>query len=184
MTDNPENDRAIMTGPMRLEIHRVLNAPIERVWHYLTDGELRKLWFCGGSTATAPGGAIELAFDHRRLSAAGPPERYADSNVANMHGEILVYEKPTKLKFTWNEMHVEGTSTVTILLKDLGDQTGLHLIHEGLVPEIQPGVRGGWHAHLDLLVDLMNGRPPRDFWIHFNALEAAYEAEQPGAGEP
>ena len=163
---------------MRLEIRRVLNGPIERVWKYLTDGELRMLWFCGGETATTPGGAIEFAFDHRRLSETGPPEKYADSNVVDMRGEILIYEKPTKLKFTWDEMHVDGASTVTILLKDLGGKTELHLIHEDLVPEIQPGVQGGWHAHLDLLSDLMNDRPARDFWVHFNALEAAYEAER------
>ena len=95
-----------------------------------------------------------------------------------MSGKILVYEKPTKLKFTWDEMHVEGASTVTILLTDLGDRTELHLIHEDLVPDIQPGVMGGWHAHLDLLVDLLNGDPARDFWVHFNALEASYEAQQ------
>lgn len=171
--------KAIMTGPMRLEIRRVLNGPIDRVWEYLTDGNLRKLWFCGGTTAAEPGGAITFAFDHRLLSTTGPPEKYADSEVVDMGGQVLVVEKPTKLKFTWNEMHVDGSSTVTILLKDLGDKTELHLIHEDLVPEIQPGVQAGWHAHLDLLLDLMNGEPVRDFWIHFNALEATYEAEQP-----
>ena len=99
-----------------------------------------------------------------------------------MSGRVLVYEKPTKLKFTWDEMHAGGTSTVTILLKDLGDRTELHLIHEDLVPELQPGAMGGWHAHLDLLVDLLKGDPARDFWVHFNALEAGYEAQQRAGG--
>ena len=171
------NDKAIMTGPMRLEIVRVLDGPIDRVWAYLTEGDLREQWFCGGTTATEPGGRIVFAFDHRRLSKVGPPEKYADSEVVEMSGEVLVYEKPTKLKFTWDEMHVEGSSTVTIMLKDLGDRTELHLIHEDLVPDIQPGVRAGWHAHLDLLVDLLRGEPARDFWLHFNALESAYETE-------
>lgn len=175
-------DQALMTGPMRLEIRRVLNGPIDRVWDYLTDGNLRKLWFCGGATATKPGGPITFAFDHRLLSDAGPPEKYADSEVVDMSGEVLEVEKPTTLKFTWNEMHVEGASTVTIRLKDLGDRTELHLIHEDLVPDIQTGVQAGWHAHLDLLVDLMNGEPARDFWRHFNALEAAYEAARPENG--
>ena len=65
-----------------------------------------------------------------------------------------------------------------LLLEDLGDRTELHLIHEHLAPAIQPGVQAGWHAHLDLLLDLLNGEPARDFWVHFNALEEAYEAER------
>ena len=175
------DDKAIMTGPMRLEIRRVLNGPIERVWEYLTDGALRQQWFCGGTTASEPGGPIVFEFDHRRLSDKTPPERYADSSVSVMGGRVLVCEKPTRLKFTWDEMHVDGESTVTILLKDLGEKTELHLIHEDLVPEIQPGVMGGWHAHLDLLVDLLKGDPARDFWTHFSALEAGYEAQQRSA---
>ncbi len=172
------DDRAVMTGPMRLEIKRVLNGRIERVWEYLTDGALRQQWFCGGTTASEPGGAIVLEFDHRRLSRHEPPAKEADCAVSEMSGTVLEYEKPTRLKFTWHEKHVEGPSTVTILLKDLGDQTELHLIHEDLVPEMQLGVRVGWHAHLDLLVDLLNGDPVRDFWEHCNALEAGYEAEK------
>lgn len=172
------NDRASMTGPMRLEIRRILNGSIDRVWDYLTQGELRQQWFCGGSTAREAGGPITFEFDHRRLSDQDPPDKYADSNVSVMGGRVLVYEKPTKLKFSWEEMHADGSSTVTMLLKDLGDKTELHLIHEDLVPELHPGVMGGWHAHLDLLVDLLNGDPARDFWVHFNALEAAYEAER------
>jgi uncharacterized protein YndB with AHSA1/START domain len=172
------DDEAIMTAPMRLEIKRVLNGPIDRVWEYLTDGALRQQWFCGGQTAKEPGGQIDFEFDHRRLSEEGPPEKYADSNVSDMSGKILAYEKPTKLKFTWDEMHADGSSTVTIVLKDLGGKTELHLIHEELVTDIQAGVQGGWHAHLDLLVDLLNGKPARDFWIHFNALEAGYEAQR------
>lgn len=168
-------EKAEMTGPMRLEIRRVLSGPIDRVWDYLTDGALRQQWFCGGSTATEPGGDVVFEFDHSRISSEGPPDRYADSNVSTMSGSVLIYEKPTRLKFTWDEMHVEGSSTVTILLKDLGGKTELHLIHEDLQPEIHTGVQAGWHAHLDLLVDLMNGDAARDFWVHFNALEADYE---------
>jgi uncharacterized protein YndB with AHSA1/START domain len=163
---------------MRIEIRRILNGPIDRVWEYLTDGDLRKRWFCGGATAPEAGGPIVFDFDHSRLSAQGPPEKYGDSNTAQMSGKILVYEKPTKLKFTWDEIHTDGTSTVTILLKDLGDRTELHLIHEDLVPDMQAGSMGGWHAHLDLLVDLLNGDPVRDFWVHFNELEAGYEVQE------
>lgn len=115
-------------------------------------------------------------FDHRRLSNSGPPEKYADSNVPTMRGEVLAYEKPHKLKLTWEEMHADSVSTVTILLTAIGEKTALHLIHEHLIPEIQSGVMAGWHAHLDLLLDLMAGLPARDFWVHFNALEAVYES--------
>lgn len=173
-------DESVMTAPMRLEIRRVLNGSIDRVWEYLTDGDLRQKWFCGGSTSTEVGGPLVLSFDHSRLSREAPPERHAGGADVKTSGTILAYEKPTCLKFSWDDAHSEGETTVTINLRDLGEKTELHLIHEDLMPSVQAGVQAGWHAHLDLLVDLFNDLPARDFWIHYNRLEAHYEAAQAG----
>ena len=37
-----------LVGPDTLRIQRLLPGPIERVWSYLVDSELRKLWFAEG----------------------------------------------------------------------------------------------------------------------------------------
>lgn len=41
----------------------------------------------------------------------------------------------------------------------------------------RPGIAAGWHAHLDLLADLLEGRPARDFRPHHTALEGGYVRE-------
>ena len=35
-------------------------------------------------------------------------------------------------------------------------------------------VCGGWHTHLDILVDVLEGREPKAFWKTHTALEAEY----------
>jgi hypothetical protein len=40
-------------------------------------------------------------------------------------------------------------------------------------------VAAGWHAHLDILIDRLNDRPPESFWPLHTRLEAAYEALMP-----
>jgi hypothetical protein len=36
-------------------------------------------------------------------------------------------------------------------------------------------VAGGWHTHLGILVDQINGRVPRPFWSTHARLEREYE---------
>jgi uncharacterized protein YndB with AHSA1/START domain len=38
----------ILTEPATLEIKRLLPGPIERVWAYLTESDLRRQWFAAG----------------------------------------------------------------------------------------------------------------------------------------
>jgi hypothetical protein len=41
------------------------------------------------------------------------------------------------------------------------------------------GVSGGWHIHLAILTDILNGIPPRPFWSNHAILEAEYEKRIP-----
>ena len=34
---------------------------------------------------------------------------------------------------------------------------------------------GGWHTHLDILVERANGRVPEAFWTVFGTIEQQYE---------
>ena len=40
-------------------------------------------------------------------------------------------------------------------------------------------VAGGWHTHLGILIDHMNGREPCPFWLTYASLEAEYERRLP-----
>ena len=172
-----ENSNLVsMTEPGRLELKRVLPSTPERVWAYLVQGELRQKWFCGGTVEPQPGGLIVFDFDHTRISRSPPPSKYADDCKVRLEGEVLVYDKPHRLVFTWPENDGETPTRVSITLKAVDAGVELHLVHEKLDRmDYRIGAAAGWHAHFDLLEDILDGREARDFWQRHTALEAEYE---------
>ncbi|GER07294.1 ATPase [Iodidimonas muriae] len=173
------NDSATFLNPTVLEIVRTLPGPIQRVWDHLVIGELRQKWFAGGTMDPHPGGRLVFEFDHRRISQSPPPEKYKDHcGAMTSQAEIVDYDPPHRLIFTWPEPDSAPHSRVTITLSEKGSKVLLHLRHERLeIPQARPGIAAGWHAHLDLLSDLLEGRQPRDFWPHHTAQEDAYREQ-------
>ena len=164
-----------LTGPGTLEFRRSFAADIDTVWQFLTDPEKRKTWFCGGETGTARGEEIVFDFDHRRLSNSPAPEKYRDQETARFTGEILEYDPPHRLSFTWPDANGEGSKVEIVLSEAAGGGTDLHLVHSQLgTAEYRIGALAGWHAHFDLLEDIVAGREVRDFWTAHTALEDRY----------
>src|SRR6478672_11686837 len=50
------------TAPDTIRLERLLDAPVEQVWRYLTEAGLRRQWFMGGTDANAVG-EFELLVD-------------------------------------------------------------------------------------------------------------------------
>lgn len=171
------SDYGRQIGPAEIEFERRFDAPRETVWQFLVDPEKRKLWFCGGSTDDHVGGAIVLEFDHRRLAESPPPEKYASEETATHLGEILQYDPPRRLAFTWFESAGAESSTVEISLDENADgSTRLHLIHRGVTGrDMLVGVLAGWHGHFDLAAEVMAGERKSDFWLRDQELESEYE---------
>ncbi len=170
------SDYGKQTGPEQLEFTRRFDAGIEKVWQFLVDPEKRKLWFCGGSTDDHVGGKIVFEFDHRRLSESAPPEKYASEEVVTHYGEILEYDPPNRLAFTWFESAGAQSSKVDISLKSIGQNvTELYLVHSGVVGrDMLVGVFAGWHGHFDLMAEVLIGARKSDFWVRDQQLEAEY----------
>ncbi len=163
-----------LTAPARLEVVRTLPGTIERVWDFLTQSDLRAKWLCAGDVEPWVGGKITFAFDHRRLSDQPAPDKYKDQEVVTFEGKVLIYDRPHTLAFSWPEQDGAGTK-VTMTLEAVDGGVRLHLIHENLTkPEHRDGAAAGWHVHLDLLDDVLGGRPVRDFWAHYMPMEDAY----------
>lgn len=161
-----------------LEIRRRLPGPIQKIWDHLVKDELRRKWLCGGQVASEIGGAIEFDFDHRRLSNQPPPERHKGGDTAYFVGRVLAYDPPHHLHFTWPSPGELSDTEVAIWLTEKGDQVELVLRHTRLGSDgDRLGASAGWHAHLDLFNDLVHGRKVRDFWQHFETMDAHYRRQ-------
>lgn len=164
-----------------LRFERLLPGPIERVWNYLVDPELRATWFCGGPFDLKPGGKAVFAFDHRNITDEKPPEKYKDHGAEiEFTGTILKAEPPHRLIFNWPEGEGEPT-VVEIALTAEGDKVRLTLTHSKIpTTDYMVNVSGGWHLHFDLLEALLSGAPRTPFWSAILDLEKEY-AKRHGA---
>lgn len=172
----------VLTAPDTVRIERLLPGPIERVWAYLTESDKRGRWLASGAMDLRVGGAVELRFDNSRLTRGDdpPPPKYArHADPSSNRGHITAIDPPRLLSYTWNDAG-DGDSEVRFELEPQGDQVRLVVTHfrldsrGGLV-----SVSGGWHAHLGILLALLNDREPEGFWRSHTRLEAEYERRIP-----
>lgn len=159
-------------APDTIRFVRMLDAPVEMVWRYLTDASLRGEWFAGGPAEPREGGALELRFDHDNLSgdAVPYPERYAAHKGFTARETVVRYDPPHVFAFTFED---KGDSVATFELFPEGDRTRLVLTHTGISSHANCiNFGGGWHSHLAVLEAKLSGGTVRDFW----ALHARSEA--------
>ena len=164
-------------APDAIRLERMLDAPVEKVWRYLTESELRSQWFMGGTDAR-PGSAFELLVDHDKLSddANVPyPESYAQFKGTTWTEKVIRFEPPRLLETTFQG---GKNGTVTYELTPEGDRTRLILTHSGIVSPVGAQDFGsGWNSHLTVLQERLAGRGVRNFWeLHARSREAVAEA--------
>jgi uncharacterized protein YndB with AHSA1/START domain len=160
-----------------LVIQRRLPGPIERVWAYLTDGDLRRQWLAAGDMTLEPGAPFELVWRNDDLSdpADASPDGAGSEHRASC--TILEVEPPRKLKYDW-----PGAGEVTFDLAPDGDKVLLTVTHRRLTERrLVLMVGAGWHTHLDILVARIAGTPVPSFWKGWSSLRSEYERRMPPA---
>lgn len=167
------NTNGKLIEPNTLQFERLLPGPIERVWDYLTDPEKRGRWFASGPMELVAGGKVTFQFKHERLSKeADPvPAKYeAHAEGSESHATVVECHPPNKLTIEW-----EGLVVFELMPQD--DQVKLTLTHHRLTDnrEERIGVMAGWHTHLDILVDVINGVDAKGFWRVHMANEEMYD---------
>ena len=160
-----------------IRLERLLDAPPETVWRYLTEAELRGRWFMGGTDATA-GGEFDLFVDHDNLSDdenAPYPESYA-SFKGTVWTEKVVRFEPPRLLVTTFQGGKNGTVTYELFAES--GKTRLVLTHSGIVSETGfQDFGGGWNSHLTVLQERLAGRGVRNFWeLHAKSRDEVRKA--------
>jgi uncharacterized protein YndB with AHSA1/START domain len=174
------NEYGVMTEPGTIRLERVLPGPIERIWAYLTESEKRRKWLAAGDMDLRVGGKTQLNFRHDELTSEPTPERYKKMEEGfNFTGRITRCDPPRLLSYTWNEQSGMN-SEVTFELTPRGSEVVLVLTHRNLTDRANMiSVAGGWHAHIGILIDHLNGRAPPGFWSAHARLEKEYDKRLP-----
>ena len=163
-------------APDTIRLERLLDAPPETVWRYLTQAELREQWFMGGTDAT-PNVEFELVVDHDKLSDDDVPypENYASAKGKVFSERVLRFEPPRLLETTFQG---GKGGFVTYELYPEGGKTRLVLTHSGIAS--RSGFQdfgAGWTSHLAVLQEKLAGRSVANFWaFHAQSKEAVRKA--------
>jgi uncharacterized protein YndB with AHSA1/START domain len=146
------------------------------VWRYLTEAELRRQWFMGGTDAR-PDSEFELLVDHDNLSEDDVPypADYAASKGVRFSERVIRFEPPHLLATTFQG---GKNGIVTYELSPEGERTRLVLTHSGITSGTGAQDFGsGWTSHLTVLQERLAGRGVRDFWaLHARSRQAVAEA--------
>ena len=163
-------------APDAIRLERLLDAPPETVWRYLTEAELRRQWFMEGTDAR-PDAEFELLVDHDNLSEdeVPYPESYAASKGVRFNEKVLRFDPPRLLETTFQG---GKNGTVTYALFPEAGKTRLVLTHSGIVSPVGAQDFGsGWNSHLTVLQEKLAGRSVRDFWaLHARSREEVAKA--------
>ena len=165
----------VLTEPATVKIQRRLPGPIERVWAYLTESELRRQWLAAGQMEMKVGAPFELVWRNDELSDP-PAQRPAGfPEESRMQSRITELDPPHKLSFTW-----AGSGDVSFELERQGNEVLLTVIHRRL-PDRDTLLKlaAGWHMHLDILVARATGKEPEPFWDGWLRLKQEYDRRLP-----
>jgi uncharacterized protein YndB with AHSA1/START domain len=144
-----------------VKLHRVIKAPLERVYKAFTDAAGMAKWLPpNGFTCTVHhmdakvGGTFKMSFTN-----------FANGQSHGFGGEFLELKPYEKIRYTdkFDDPNLPGVITVTVLLKAVSCGTDLNITQENL-PEVIPLEMCylGWQDSLRQLADLVETAPPAE----------------------
>ena len=165
----------VLIEPATLKIQRLLPGPIERVWAYLTQSDLRRQWLASGEMELKSGASFELVWRNDELTdppGQRPPGFSAEHRAQN---RIIEVDPPHKLVTTFGH-----AGEVSYELAPKGSNVLLTLVHRRLPDRnAMLKVGPGWHMHLDVLTARLTGKKIEPFWDGWTRLQKEYEKRLP-----
>lgn len=176
MTDTTKVDTyGVFPEPATLKIQRLLPGPIERVWEFLTDGELRRQWLAAGDMEMKVDAPFTFTWRNDELTTPPGQRPEGFSEEHSMQSRITELEPMRKLSFSW-----DGTGDVSFELEPAGDKVLLTVTHRRLPDRnLTLMVGAGWHNHLDVLLARSTGQQPEPFWDSWVRLREEYDKRIP-----
>ena len=176
MTDVATADAyGVLIEPATLKIERLLPGPIERVWAYLTESELRRRWLAAGEMEMKVGAPFEFVWRNDELTDPPGYRPAGHSEEHRMQSRIVELDPPRKLGIEWGR---SGGVTFELALE--GKDVLLTVTHRRLPDrETLLKVGAGWHMHLDVLVARLSGQEPEPFWDGWSRLQQEYDRRVP-----
>ncbi|HEV2598410.1 SRPBCC family protein [Sphingopyxis sp.] len=171
MTTMHDEDRyGLLTEPATLTITRLLPGPVDRIWAYLTDSDLRRQWLAAGAMEAKVGAPVELVWRNDELTdpPGTRPDGFGDEH--RMTCEVVAVDAPRLLSISWG-----STGGVTFTLEEKGDEVLLTIVHKRIEdPEVRLSISAGWHAHLDVLEARTRGIEAAPHWDNWTRLRGDY----------
>ena len=165
----------MLIEPATLKIQRLLPGPIERVWAYLTESDLRRQWLAAGQMEIKVGAPVELVWRNDQLTNSPGQRPPGFSDEHRMQSRITELDPSRKLAIAW-----DGSGDVSFELEPKGNEVLLTVIHRRLPSRATLlGVGAGWHMHLDVLVARATGKEPKPFWDGLSRLRKEYDRRLP-----
>ena len=164
-----------LTEPATLTIQRLLPGPVERVWAYLTESDLRRQWLAAGEMEMRVGAPFELVWRNDELTDTPGQRPPGFPDERRMQSRIVDLDPPRKLAIAW-----KGSGDVSFELEPKGSEVLLTVTHRRLPDRATSlNVGAGWHMHLDILAARVTGQDPEPFWDGWSRLRNDYDRRIP-----
>jgi uncharacterized protein YndB with AHSA1/START domain len=148
---------------------RLLPAPIDVVWEFLTSRDRVASWLAIADIEPRLGGQVKLEWEDWSTDEK-PPD---GSPHWTATGRVTQWDPPKSLAYTWLQPG-EPESEILYELTAQGDETQLTLTHRRLRKETRHMYAGGWHTHLDLLATRLRGGERSNFIGEFKEVLQQY----------
>ena len=128
---------------------RDFDAPVAKVWAFLTDGQLLSEWYGDGAIEPCEGGKVSLMAGHIQGVVTGwRPEKFL--------GYTWSVFQPGEDASAWPISYLE------MALGEMSGATRLTLTHRPIPEPMHKLTMIGWHTMLDMIAEGLEGRfPPR-----------------------
>jgi uncharacterized protein YndB with AHSA1/START domain len=145
--------------PTTLRIQRLLPGPIERIWAYLTDSDLRSKWLAAGAMEMKVGAPVEFVWRNDELN--DPPSARPAVSRRAQHAEPHHRARSAAQAFD----RLEQQRRRDVRAGAEGQGRAAHRDPSRLPDRsTMLKVSAGWHMHLDVLVARASGKEPAPFW--------------------